>query len=396
MENNLFDVDFSQIADQNEGIDLSSVITDEKPAGNSTGDDITFVEDTPPPAPEGGQEPAGQKKTVTKPVATTPTGDEDGDGVDINEEGSGKGPGTVGKSSPVTPFASFLQEKGFLPNLDIEEFKKAEDPMAALADAWGKEVQIMQQQLINSFPPELIDMARAVASGVPLEALKDAKIQELNYSRITDEQVSENTDLQRRLVGELLHTKGFKPEKIKTMIDTFEDSGKLEAEATDALGELKTLYKQHQEYTKQQFAMQQKQFEQQHAQRIQTIQKTIQDTNEIIPGMNLTEKAKKDLFANMTQIVAKGPNGEPIPYVMALRSQDPMKFDLAVTYLAQTTKGFTDWSKITNKAKTSAAKELEAVLEQQPVRTTGASKQVSTPGASADLLNSLNSMFGGK
>ena len=65
----------------------------------------------------------------------------------------------------------------------------------------------------------------------------------------------------------------------------------------------------------------------------------------------------------MTQIVGQDNNGNPMNYVMQMRSKDPVKFDMAVTYLADLTKGFTDWSKISKTAKTNAVKEFEKTLQ---------------------------------
>lgn len=396
--NDLFSVNFDQISD--DSINLGEVTADTD-ATQSQGEEVTINNDVT--LGQGDQAPADAAPSVTdlKPETATPaddsinipTGGATGDNIDTDNT-KNDSPDTVGNSSPVTPFASFLQEKGFLRNLDMEKFKQAEDPMQALAEAWGNEVQIMQQQIINSFPKELIDMANAVQQGIPLEALRDAKIQEINYSKITEDQLSSDKAMQKRLVSDYLQTKGFKADKITDLVNTYEDSGRLEAEAKESLGELQVLLKQYQEDTKKQYAMQQQQFEAQHKQRIDHIQKTITDAEEIIPGMRLTDKAKQDLFANMTQIVGQDANGQPVPYIMALRQEDPLKFDMAVTYLAQTTKGFTDWSKLTKKAKSSATSELEKALKSTPTRTGGASKSIQAPAAEGDLMASINKMFG--
>jgi hypothetical protein len=388
-EGDIFNVDFNQISDQTEGIDLSEVLSEsaEQPSGDEVViKDTESISNTISPESKEEKEEPGVKDQAP-PLLEIEVEDE-------NTTIKDKGPGTEGKASPITPFATFLQEKGFLPNLDMEAFEDEEDPMDALAQAWGNERAIMRDDLINSFPPELIDMARAVAEGVPLESLRNDKVKEINYSRITQAQVEGNTHLQKRLVGEFLQTKGFKPEKIKTLVDTYEDAGRLSEEATDALGEMKVVFKQYQENTKQQYAQQQRQFQQQHSDRIKHIGATIKQTDAIIPGINLTEKSKRDLFNNMTQIVGQDENGQPLPYVMALRQEDPLQFDMAVTFLAQTTKGFTDWSKLNKVAKTNATKDLATALNHTPNRTGGASKKVNAPFAEEDLMSSLSNMFG--
>ena len=380
----LFNVDFNQLSEGSEKIDLSEAMVDSTEV--LEGEPVTLKDDVDTPLSKGetsSKETSSKvDKLPTESLLETPN--------TINTEG--KSPGTEGDSSPITPFASLLQEKGFLPNLDIEDLKSAEDPYVALTEAWGKEVGLMQEQLIHSFPPEMIEMAKAVAQGIPFESLKDSKIKEINYGTITENQLQEDANLQKRLVSELLSTKGFNAKKIKDLVETYEDSGKLVTEANDALGEMKEIFKYQQEQVKQQYTQQQQQFQEQHAQRIKSIEESINSTEEIIPGMNLTEKSKKDLFANMTQIVGNDPQGQPIPYVMALRQEDPLKFDMAVTYLAQTTKGFTDWGKLTKTAKSNAAKQLADTLNGAPTRTVGAHKKIEGD-ASKDLMESINSMF---
>ena len=208
-EGDIFNVDFNQISDQTEGIDLSEVLSEsaEQPSGDEVViKDTESISNTISPESKEEKEEPGVKDKAP-PLLEIEVEDE-------NTTIKDKGPGTEGKASPITPFATFLQEKGFLPNLDMEAFEDEEDPMDALAQAWGNERAIMRDDLINSFPPELVDMARAVAEGVPLESLRNDKVKEINYSRITQAQVEGNTHLQKRLVGEFLQTKGFKPEKI--------------------------------------------------------------------------------------------------------------------------------------------------------------------------------------
>ena len=79
--------------------------------------------------------------------------------------------------------------------------------------------------------------------------------------------------------------------------------------------------------------------------------------------------------------------------VMQMRSKDPVKFDMAVTYLAKTTKGFTDWSRISKTAKTSAVKDFEKALQSTTVKT-GQSRKTFTDDSTDDAVNSLKKLFG--
>ena len=303
-------------------------------------------------------------------------------------------PGSEGDSSPISPFASLLHEKGFLPNLDWDKFDASDNKIEALAEAMRSEVEIANGNFIHSFPPELIETAKAVANGVPFKDLKGPTLKQLDYSKIEGTELAENAELQKKLVSEHLTSKGFKPKKISKLLETYEDTGSLEDEAKDSLEELKELYAKQQEYVKQQYARQQEELEQRNHATIHHIQSSIEDVDEIIPGVKLNKTTRDRLFHNMTQIVREDEQGTPQNFVMAMRSENPIGFDLAVTYLADVTKGFTDWSKIKKAGKTNAVKDFEKALgttSHTPGRPKG--DPLSETGAEESLMDSLATMF---
>lgn len=263
-------------------------------------------------------------------------------------------------SSPITPFASLLQEKGFLHHTNPDDIKSMEDLLGAVK----KERDVMQEDIINSFPPELINMAKAVIDGVPFEPLRDNKAKQLQYDAISDEAVKENINLQKQLVADYLFDKGFKPEKIKGMIEKYEDMGDdtLISEAKDALLELKEVAQQKEAQIRERYAEQQAQMEEKNKKLISSIEKTVEDTSEILPGRIFSEDMKKKTLDSMLQIVGKDESGTPLNGIMKTRSDDPVAFDMKVAYLMNLTNNFTDFSSINATAKTSAAKEFEKSL----------------------------------
>ena len=263
------------------------------------------------------------------------------------------------ESSPITPFATLLHEKGFLPHAKLEDIKSVED----LAAAFQAEKSAYQQDIINSFPEELIAMAEAVSKGVPFEPLRDAKTAELKYGSIKEETLSEDVDMQKRLVNEFLTEKGYKPEKIAKYIEKFEDMGDLAEEAKDALVELKETSSKKEAIIQAQYAEQQKQMEESNKQLITNIEKQVIDTVEIIPGRKITEDMKKKTLSTMLNIVGNDQNGNPMNGIMKARSEDPVKFDMNIAYMIELTKNFTDFSQINATAKTNAAKAFEKALK---------------------------------
>lgn len=412
MANELFDVDFNSLADDsaisleeihavdNQTSTTTTSTTEDgvtkiggkaetqqaKDANTQTDEDLIIIDGT-----EQEDENKSAKEKTKSPSATTSTiKTED---VEDTTADKNKNPRNEGDSSPITPFASLLHEKGFLPNLNWEDFNAAEDKIEALADAMRKEVEFANANFINSFPEELVDLVKAVASGVPFDKLKDNKVAELNYSTITQDSLSEDVSLQKRLVSESLAAKGFNEKKIAKMLNTFEDTDSLEEEANDALVELKEFHKKQQEQIKLQYAEQQKQLEARHQQTIRTINDTVKGTEEIVPGMKLNDSVKNRLIQNMTQIVGQSQDGTPLNFVMQTRAKNPLKFDMAVTYLADITNGFEDWSKIKTTAKTAATKDFKAALG-EAITNSGAPKGANaTKDNKEALMASLEKMF---
>ena len=364
MGEELFDVNLNSLDMQEEAIDVSEFT---QPAVEDTpAEDKIELEDSTEETTEEvvNKETKETKEEKKEDLIDIPQGE-------INDttdsEDKIETPNNEADSSPILPFASLLQEKGFLPHLDMDEFSNEEDQIDALTSAIRNEISIANEGFINSFPKELLDMARAVANGVPMSQLRDNKLQELEYSSINENRLTEDTNLQKRLIVDFLKEKGFKDAKIKRELTRYEDAEELETEAKDALEELKNISREKQEYAKQEYAERQKQLEAQNKQLLGNIQNSIETTEEIIPGLKMNKTVKDNIYATMTQIVDQDSNGTPMNGIMAARAQDPVAFDTVVSYLINITskngKPFTDWGKLGKVAKTNAAKDLERALQ---------------------------------
>ena len=408
----LFDIDFSSLTDT-DPITMEEVNSEKTTEKSAEGDSDT-ISDTTTETPESPETPENKTKEEPKEdllnIESLNGEDDESDKEDSEEktevkeeikadekisvDENKKSPSSEGDSSPIAPFASLLHEKGFLPNLDWDKFNESDNKIEALADAMRSEIEAANYNFINSFPPELIETAKAVANGVPFKDLKDSTLKQIDYSKIEGKALTEDTELQKRLIAEQLTSKGFKAKKITKLLETYEDTGSLEDEATDALEELKELYAKQQEYVKEQYTLQQQEMETRNQATIHHIQKSIEDVDEIIPGIKLSKPTRDKLFHNMTQIVGQDDNGTPQNFVMTMRAQNPIGFDLAVTYLADVTKGFTDWGKIKKAGKTNAVKDFEKALGSTS-HVSGRPKgdPLGEDKASDSLMESLETMF---
>ena len=357
----LFNISLNSLQDS-EPIDISEVMTDEtetqetvEVVDTADGEQVVEVSDTTK-AEEKETKPEAKKEEEPKDLVEV----EEIETITTSEEvtDSTETPGAE-DNSPITPFASLLQDQGFLPHANLEEIKSTEDLVAA----FKAEKEAYQQDIINSFPEELIGMAEAITKGVPFEPLRQAKTKELQYSAITEDTLSENVNMQKQLVADYLTEKGFKPEKITKYVEKYEDMGDLYDEAKDALVEMKEVSAGKEAQIKQQYAAQQKQMEDQNKQLVANIEKQVTDTTEIIPGRKISEDMKKKTLSTMLNIVGNDQAGNPMNGIMKARSEDPVTFDMNVAYMIELTNNFTDFSKINATAKTNAAKEFEKALK---------------------------------
>lgn len=295
---------------------------------------------------------------------------EDNDGVEdqesqeepssVTEQSPQKSKGKT--SSPLTPYAKLLVDEGVLPNLDIETFDGTAD---GLKEAMVTEIIGAVDNYKESLPDRIKDLINNYEDGVPLEKLLELDKIEVEVAKVTEETLEEDTSLQKKLVGDYLRrTTKFSETKIAKVIDGYEDSGELEEEAKTSLTELKTLVVAEKEAEKKNSEKQAKLAEETRKRDLQALEEKVKTTNEIIPGMKLNEKVKKNLFASMTTPVGYDQTGRPVNRIVAARMENPVEFEMKLHYLFEITKGFTDFTKLSEKGKNDTAKSFEKAISE--------------------------------
>ena len=265
-------------------------------------------------------------------------------------------------SSPLTPYAKLLVDEGVLPNLDIETFDGTAD---GLKEAMVTEIIGAVDNYKESLPERIKDLINNYEDGVPLEKLIELDKIEVEVAKVTEETLEEDTSLQKKLVGDYLRrTTKFSDAKITKVIDGYEDSGELEDEAKTSLTELKTLVVAEKEAEKKNNERQAKEAEIARKRDLQALEEKVKTTNEIIPGMPMNEKIKKNLFASMTTPVGYDQSGRPVNRIVAARMDNPVEFEMKLHYLFEITKGFTDFTKLSEKGKNDTAKSFEKAISE--------------------------------
>lgn len=292
-------------------------------------------------------------------------------------------------------WADFFKDNTFLADEDLTGF---DGSIEALTEAFQKrEVRVgmeMVEDYKSQLPAEIKFLADNWEEGVPLNELINIKSNQLRYSKVTDEKLEESVDTQKAVYAEYLRkTTKYSESKIEKELQRLIDLDEIKDESKEALVELKKFEAEAEDILKRETKKQREARLAENAKQIKTYEKTIKDTKEIIPGLKLDEKTQEDIFNKIVNPIGINGFGEPVSYISDLRSEDPYKFDMAVTYLATITKGFTDWSKIVSAGETKAVRSLEKVLNTTPPKTTRDNVKTSGKQSLMSLLEKNKSIF---
>lgn len=306
------------------------------------------------------------KELIDVDEDSTETIEEDEENEDILEETSSNTNSSQESkkqktSSPLTPYAQLLVDEGVLPNLDIKKFDGTAD---GLKDAMIEEIVGAVDSYKESLPERIKHLINNYEEGIPLEKLLELDKIETDVAKVTEETLEEDVTLQKKLVADYLkRTTKFSDTKITKLVDGYEDSGELEDEAKASLTELKSLVTTEKEKEKRNVEVQRREAEEQRKRDLVNLQEKVKTTDEIIPGLKLNEKVKNNVFASMTTPVGYDQAGRPVNKIVAARMENPVEFEIKLHYLFEVTKGFTDFSKLSEKGKKDASKSFEQAVD---------------------------------
>jgi hypothetical protein len=247
----------------------------------------------------------------------------------------------------------------------------------------------------SNLPEEITTIIENYEQGVPFDELLSITSNQIRLDSIDDEVLSDNLELQKNLVRNYYLNKGFNESKIEKMISKSLELDELEEEATEALSELKELEAQRLEELKERTKQEQEEQRLAYEQTINNLNNTIKETKEIIPGIKLDDKAKKDLF-NMITKPATQKDGVNYSQVMLLREKDPIGFEVKLNYYAKL--GLFDenpkFDLITKKSETKALNKLEKQLEEDlKSRINKSNANSRNSDDNSDVLDALKTVF---
>lgn len=300
-------------------------------------------------------------------------------GENVDDDGT---PDTTGSSdsssSPLASFARALVEEGVLSNLDEKDEIKDFDDLKALV---RREIEAKEFSDLNDTQKEYLE---ALRSGIPAEDFIKNKHDVSALENINDNVLKENEDLRRNLILNDFISKGYSPERAKDLTDrSFKTDSDLEDSklAFEALKKSKQTEIQRKIEAEQVAADQRRKDEEK---QLEELKKFVNDTKEIIPGMNLNENVKSEVYNSMTKVVDEK-DGRPMNKLMKARAENPKEFEVKLHYLFHVTDGFKDFSKIVKTAKSKAVKEFSESLSSS----TGSISSGASFGAPEDISDIL-------
>lgn len=284
-------------------------------------------------------------------------------------------------SSPLVPYAKYLKEEGILPNFDIEKFDGSID---GLREGMFTEINQGVEAYKSSLPEVVKHLINNYEAGVPLEKLLQIDSERAKYDSISEDDLS-NEDTQKELVRDYLSkTTKYSSERIERDIQRLVDLQELETEAKSVLPELVAIQNEIEQQELAQVQQQKVLAEQNRLQELETLQKTLESTDEIIPGNKMSNLIRQKIFKNLTTPVGYTEQGQPLNKLGAYRQKDPVKTEIILNYIFEATNEFKDWSAFSKGAKRAVISEIENAAKIMDYNTSQGRTAVITKSSSAN------------
>jgi len=287
------------------------------------------------------------------------------------KEETGDEDALITEDSPLFLHAATLHEEGILPTLDLESLKgkKYSEAVQLYLDAQKKYIEDGRNEYFNSLSDRQREFLEMIEKGIPQEEVENQFSIEESYSKITDELLADNPELQEQLVVQGLKLKGLNDKKVDIFLKAAKDEERLFEEAKDAKEEINA-YISNQKKEMIRKAEDDERIQQQKEQELQkTIKSTIDSTEEIFPGIKISANEKTKLYNLMTKPVEeKVINGQRVPVnlINKIRMEDRVGFDLRLNYFIEQglfNKNF-DLSKLNKKITSTASEKLSMKLKE--------------------------------
>ena len=259
-------------------------------------------------------------------------------------------------SSPLVPYAKYLKEEGILPNFDIEKFDGSID---GLREGMFTEINQGVEGYKNSLPDVVKHLINNYEAGVPLEKLLQIDSERAKYTSYSEDDLNDESTQKELVRDYLTKTTKYSKERIDRDIQRLVDLQELETEAKSVLPELVAIQNEVEQQELAYVQQQKVEAEQNRLQELESLQKTLEATEEIIPGNKMSNLIRQKIFKNLTTPVGYTEQGQPLNKLGAYRQKEPVKTEIILNYIFEATNEFKDWSAFSKGAKRAVISEIE-------------------------------------
>lgn len=266
-------------------------------------------------------------------------------------------------SSPLTPYAKMLVEEGLLPNIDLSKF---DGKVESLLEAQRQyDLQRFENFKESTLDPRVKWLQDNLENGVPFNKLLEIDEQNLTINSITEESLVDNENLQKDILRAYYRETTELPEdRIDRIVERLETLGELEAESKVNLQDLKAIVSQKEKAAIEQAKVDQANYVKAQQDALNNFKDTLLKTNEIVPGLKVSELMKDRIYKTLTTPVATDEQtGAPLNKIAKARAEDPINFEIKLAWIFEATNGFKDWSALSSPGKRKALEEFENSLK---------------------------------
>lgn len=265
------------------------------------------------------------------------TEDEEEEGKENQGEGEDA---VITEDSPLFLHAATLKEDGILPTLDPEDLKgkKYSEALKVYFDKMKEYAESTKNEYVNSLTPRQKEFLDMIEKGIPQEQAEHQITIEDAYSKITDEALSNDTELQEQLIVQNFKLKGLSDKQITTFLETSKDKETLFEDAKSAKDEVNAYIANQKDKMLKEAEREQREADEREKTLQKNIKSTVDGLTEILPGIKISAKEKTDLYDYMTRPVEiRNVNGNKVPVsiINKKREEDPISFNLRLIYYIQ-------------------------------------------------------------
>ena len=265
------------------------------------------------------------------------------------------GPGTSSGDNKLSPIysslADHLVKQGVLPSLNLEDSKITN--LEQLQEAIKAEIDgnISQSQK---------DYNEALKGGVEKSTYVEYQKVKSQLDSITDDilvaEDERSLNLRKNVIGQDFLNRGFNKQEATKYAQRSIDMGEDVADSLQAIIRLKEHNDSNYETSK---ANDELEKEKVH----KDIKSFIEGTGEVLKGLKLNKNLKDKLYDQIIKPTGNDEKGNPINEYADAYKKDPVRFQVMQNYLFMMTKGYTDFSKLTNVGATNANIEMDELLK---------------------------------